>query len=853
MRRPRALQTAFSLALLTVSFSLSSSCRQVLDLPESVECGADDACTTADKPCIVGECIDGLCAYSFKAEGTVIDTAEEDDCTRNVCDGQGEVIAAVDASDAPADETLGDCKAPSCDADGNVTVSPAEDAPNDETSGDCLAPTCENGNVVDGPAEDAPADTVIGDCSAPGCAEGEVVAIADDGDVPNQEDPPGDCVSPTCSNGEIIDAPNELDVPLDAEPGNCFSPACDGGNPIEVENPRDTPEVDVQGDCLASTCGAGGELTPDDADVPTSGCGSCAAGVVVPWVEDGDACYSGPPGTENVGICGGGNWGCVNNVKTCAGEQLPEQEACGPGASTINEDCDGQTDEEGPGCACMIGQTQSCYSGPGGTLNVGICSAGTSTCVAVGNGNQFGACAGEVQPLSCDSCVVQGDGDCSGTSATCTGDHVWSKGIGGSSADLMSDILELPNGELVAVGSFSGSLTFANNVTSDGASDALVLRLDADGNAINARDFGGTASDEAKQLVALDDGYLVMGSLGDGSLENFGSGSTLTGVGGDGFVAKFNQNHVLQWKKLVGGTSADSIQAIVKMPDNGFAIAGQFQGTINLGGSNLVSLGFDDIFLARFDAAGDHVWSQRFGTNMQNNVSDLDVAPNGDLIMVGDLGTSMAFGGGPTINVAGGVDGYVVRFNQSGTHVWTRAIQSASSESASEVAVLSDGSVWVAGRFDTAINVNSVAGTELSPTSTGYDLFLVKYNASGDYVTSRGFNSTDDVIINDAEAGADDSVVVSGRYSGSLFFSQFAVPSAGLYDSFLFKVRPDNGTAQWSKKFGGSLNNDVFQGVHVTDCGDVFASGYFGGSVAFGGGALPNQGSIDGVLAKYRQ
>lgn len=46
------------------------------------------------------------------------------------------------------------------------------------------------------------------------------------------------------------------------------------------------------------------------------------------------------------------------------------------------------------------GQTQSCYSGPAGTENVGECKAGTQTCT---NG-QWGGCAGEITPQSemCD-------------------------------------------------------------------------------------------------------------------------------------------------------------------------------------------------------------------------------------------------------------------------------------------------------------------------------------------------------------------------------------------------------------------------------------------------------------------
>jgi hypothetical protein len=70
----------FSLALSSLALVPLAGCRQVLDIEDPVECGSDDACTQADSPCIAGECVDGYCAYSFRAEGTVIDEAAEDDC-----------------------------------------------------------------------------------------------------------------------------------------------------------------------------------------------------------------------------------------------------------------------------------------------------------------------------------------------------------------------------------------------------------------------------------------------------------------------------------------------------------------------------------------------------------------------------------------------------------------------------------------------------------------------------------------------------------------------------------------------------------------------------------------------------
>lgn len=819
----RFVPTFLALGLATVF--LGAGCRQILDIPEPVECGSDDACTTADSPCIDGECVDGFCAYSFKTAGTVIDEAGEDDCKSNVCDGNGELVVAIVPEDAPADPTPGDCQAPSCDAEGNV---------------------------VSGPADDPPADMTLGDCSAPACdGSGGVTTAAKDDDLPTTGDIAGDCVRPTCSEGAVVDEPNDMDAPDDTVPGNCSSPSCDSGTVVQVANEEDTPAEDIDGDCLAPACDMGGMQAIDDDDVPTSGCGSCSGGVVVPWAEVGTACYTGEPSTIDVGPCHGGTWACdENNTKVCAGEQVPVSETCTGGGSGVDDDCDGSTDEEGTGCACQLGQTQACYTGPGGTQNVGICDDGVSTCQMTPNGNQYGSCVGEVLPQACDSCLVAGDQDCSGAAATCTGSHVWSKSIGNAQFEVPSGVLQAPDGTIIVTGSFAQTLSLGSSITSDGGDDVFVARFDPDGNSISAKDFGGTGSDFPRQLLALDDGYMLAGRLGDGSSETFGSGATLTGVGGDGFIAKFSWSGNVIWKKLLGGTMSDSVRGIARMPDNGVVVVGQFQGTINLGGNNLTSVGSTDIYVARFDAAGNHVWSKRYGTSAADDVTDVVTTTSGDTIFVGDYDTTINFGGSNLV-AAGGTDGFVVQLDQNGNHEWSRGWQSAGSETATRVVALSDGSIWVAGTFDTAVNLNGVAGTEISPTSTGKDLLLVKYNSSGAYQTAKAFNGTATTTVYGMAVGFDDGIIVSGTYSGSLFFSSIAFPATST-DAFIAKLNA-SGTLQWSRKPAGS-GGEIIERVLVGSCGDVFALGRFhSNDVNFGGGALPWVGGSDIAIVKYRQ
>lgn len=204
--------------------------------------------------------------------------------------------------------------------------------------------------------------------------------INDDGQVVNDD---GQVVN---DDGQIVNDDGEV---VNDEEGN------DGFWPDE-EDLDDTQPDEAQPDTDTEM--------PDD-DVPQ---------ICTP-LEIVDCPYSGDPLTEDVGPCKAGTKQCnVNGTawSDCSGEVIPAEDD--PCTDSIDNDCNGTMndgyDDGATGCACMPATNSSCYTGPSGTLNVGICHAGTMTCNAQGTG--YGSCVNEQTPLTTDICGNGLNDDC---------------------------------------------------------------------------------------------------------------------------------------------------------------------------------------------------------------------------------------------------------------------------------------------------------------------------------------------------------------------------------------------------------------------------------------------------------
>jgi hypothetical protein len=273
-------------------------------------------------------------------------------------------------------------------------------------------------------------------------------------------------------------------------------------------------------------------------------------------------------------------------------------------------------------------------------------------------------------------------------------------------------------------------------------------------------------------------------------------------------------------------------------------VTGFFGGTVDFGGGPLASAGESDIFLAKFDGTGNHLWSQRFGAEGYDVGRALAVNALGDVFATGSFWAAVNFGGSP-ITSAGNDDIFLAKFDENGNHLWSRGFGDTEVDQGLALAVDGFGRVFVTGGFSGTVDFGG--GPRASAGST--DIFLAKFDGISNHVWSERFGYTDEDWGRGVAVDALESVFVTGTFRETVSFGGAPLTSAGIDDIFLVKF-DGTGNHVWSQGFG-STNSDWGRGVAVDALRSVFLTGTFQNTVNFGGFPLTSAGRDDGFLAKF--
>jgi len=390
-----------------------------------------------------------------------------------------------------------------------------------------------------------------------------------------------------------------------------------------------------------------------------------------------------------------------------------------------------------------------------------------------------------------------------------SGHLAWARAI--SSQDVayaMSIALDHRNGDIVITGSFHGTIDFDPgldifNLTSAGTSDLFIAHLDASGNFIWAKGFGGP--DAVYVLsIAIDpsgsgDIYTTGHFRGTVDFDPGAEQFNLISVRSDDvFILKLDGNGNFVWAKSFGGPGSDVSRCITLSGNGDIYTTGWFSETVDFdpgpNSHNITSIGHFDIFISKIDRLGNLIWAKQLGgTGDKDGAgSSIVVEPkSGDIYVTGYFEGTADFDpekGFFYLSSAGLRDIFISKLNSAGNFQWAKSIGGDGLDVGGYLAVdpTGSGDIYTTGYFEGTVDFDPGPGSFHLNSIGCNDIFISKFDDTGNFEWAKAISGSKEETANSIAIDASGSAYVTGLFNG---------PNISFDSRILLNAEPEKGTS----------------------------------------------------------
>lgn len=369
--------------------------------------------------------------------------------------------------------------------------------------------------------------------------------------------------------------------------------------------------------------------------------------------------------------------------------------------------------------------------------------------------------------------------------------HQWAiKGTNSASSNDAGMAIAIDaNGNSFVTGYFYNTITFGSqSVTSSGNKDIFLAKYDSNGNCLWIKKAGGTLDDQGQSVSVDASGncYITGFYYGNTTFDNI----SLTGIGSkDVFIAKYDPAGNIQWVNKAGSTSEDEGLGIAASPLGETYVTGYFKGSSNFSSTILTSNGQEDIFIAKYSTTGNLVSVVKASGTMTDRANGIALNGN-DLYITGYYNSiNCQFGNiisANTNNVGGSSEALIAKYNASNLSPIWIKKSVGGGNESANSITVDANNVYVTGLYS---HGNPSFGTTILSQfgNTSYsDIFVSKLNTNGTFIWTVRGGGT----------GVDDSKSISLTNSGNIYVT-------GMYGHY-------NGTGSF-----GSCNLSVHQNANT--------------------------------------
>ena len=295
----------------------------------------------------------------------------------------------------------------------------------------------------------------------------------------------------------------------------------------------------------------------------------------------------------------------------------------------------------------------------------------------------------------------------------------WKYITGGNSQVNFNDVIELKDGTIVAAGQTAA--TSGDVVKTASTNSAVIVRLKADGTFMWKYVFPSDASSTGEyisSLAATPDGGFVAGGKAI-SESGFFTGTQKGGT--KAFIFKFDKNGNIKWRKVLQGSKSNIISALAVNSDGDiYATCVTMSTDGDFSGIRFNKIRTENTVLLKLNKKGDLDWAEYLQGSGKSEFNTLAVTDDGGCVVGGTFTIYKRADGIYTMNY-GKRDGYVLRYNSKGQVCWSRLIGGADDDSVLGIACIKGGFAVVG---QSKSSTEDFQGYKVGGGSDGYILYL---------------------------------------------------------------------------------------------------------------------------------
>jgi gliding motility-associated-like protein len=334
-----------------------------------------------------------------------------------------------------------------------------------------------------------------------------------------------------------------------------------------------------------------------------------------------------------------------------------------------------------------------------------------------------------------------------------TGQRIWGTYYAGAAGTFNQHSCSVDqNGNVFLV----GATTLTSNISTPnshqtayggGGADAFIVKFDPSGGRLWGSYIGGTLDDRAYSscIDLLGNVYVAGFSNSTTNIASAGCHqSAFAGGTYDAFLIKFNSNGQRQWGTYYGGYEAEwgygcSTDLLGNIYLTGVTRT-EIGGIIATSGTHQSAIGSinnEDVFLVKFNSAGQRIWGTYYGGAGIETGSSCAIDSLGNIFVFGitstHTGTAIATPGShqPTFG-GGGLDAFLAKFDQNGVRHWGTYYGGFAWDVGWHCATDRIGNVYITGSSNTNTGTAIATPGTQQPNCSGYeDIFLTCFGPTG--------------------------------------------------------------------------------------------------------------------------